>query len=156
QRSEHNLCPESAQLGLHADGGLAEYLLAPAQTCLPYADHVPADHAAVAEPLSVAVRALRRSPVEFGSCVAVFGAGSIGLLAAQVARAAGASTVIVVEPHPGRRALAERLGADAAVAPEDAAPALGDLPRHGPDIAIEAAGSAEAVRSAIRLLRPGG
>jgi (R,R)-butanediol dehydrogenase/meso-butanediol dehydrogenase/diacetyl reductase len=156
-RREFQLCDKLATLGLMADGGLAEQLLAPAYMCIPYDDGVPAEQAALAEPLSVAVRALRRARFSPGMTVGIVGAGAVGLLAMQVARAAGAEAVIVVEPHQSRRDLAMQLGADAAVSPQESEEAAQAATRGaGLDVTVEAGGSPAAAGSAIRLARRGG
>lgn len=157
QRHDYQLCPQLACLGLMADGGLAEQMLAPAFMCVPFADHVSAESAALAEPLSVAVRAVTRGGVALGSSVAVVGAGTIGLLAVQAARIAGATSVVAVERLESRRRLALQVGADAAVAPEEAPDVARDLTRGvGVDVTIEAAGNPKAAAAAVRLVRPGG
>jgi threonine dehydrogenase-like Zn-dependent dehydrogenase len=107
------------------------------------------DEAALAEPLAVAVRALRRGGLRSGERVTVVGAGAIGLLAVQAAAASGAGGVAVVEPLLERRALAIRLGASRAVPPGEA----GALEA---DVAIECAGTASAIDTALQALRPGG
>ena len=156
-RGTYALCPMLATLGQQADGGLAEEMLAPAYLCVPYSDHLPADTAALAEPLSVAVRAIQRAGIGPGSSVAVIGAGSIGLLIVQAARIAGAETIVAVEHHEHRRSLATLLGATAAVAPEDAAELADDLTSGIRfDATLEAAGNARAARAAIDLARKGG
>jgi (R,R)-butanediol dehydrogenase/meso-butanediol dehydrogenase/diacetyl reductase len=149
RRGEVTRCPELGALGLHGDGGLAELCNAPARICLPVPDTVTDDEAALAEPLAVAVRALRRGGLSSGERVAVVGAGAIGLLAVQAAAASGAGGVAVVEPRPERRALAIRLGASRAVPPGEA----GALEA---DVAIECAGTASAIDTALQALRPGG
>ena len=111
RRGEVTRCPALGALGLHGDGGLAELCNAPARMCLPVPDTVADDEAALAEPLAVAVRALRRGGLRPGERVAVVGAGAVGLMAVQAAAAFGADSVAVVEPLPERRALAMRLGA---------------------------------------------
>lgn len=156
-RHDYQLCPSLCSLGLMADGGLAEQLLAPAYMCIPYGDHVPAEHAALAEPLSVAVRATRRAGITLGTTVGIMGAGTVGLLCVQAARLAGARTVVVVERHEARRKLALKLGADVAVAPEEALTAGLDLTGGiGLDVTIEAAGNAAAAAFAVTLARRGG
>ena len=125
RRGEVTRCPALGALGLHGDGGLAELCNAPARMCLPVPDTVADDEAALAEPLAVAVRALRRGGLRPGERVAVVGAGAVGLMAVQAAAAFGAGSVAVVEPLPERRALALRLGADRAVPPDEAAGAGG-------------------------------
>ncbi|WP_020578172.1 alcohol dehydrogenase catalytic domain-containing protein [Actinopolymorpha alba] len=163
RRGDYALCVSLRSTGQGADGGLAEEMLAPARICLPYADSLAADVAALAEPTSVAVRAVRRARLdgaggkERGATVAVVGGGTIGLLVAQVARLAGAARIAVVEPVPARRALAERLGADLAVAPDQAREALADFSGGvGADVVFEAGGKPAAVRGAVEWTRKGG
>jgi (R,R)-butanediol dehydrogenase/meso-butanediol dehydrogenase/diacetyl reductase len=139
------------------DGGLAEQMLAPASMCLPYDGGLPAEEAALAEPLSVALRAIRRGGVRPGGSVAIIGAGTIGLLAIQAARVAGAERVAIIERLPERRQLALRLGATVACSPDEGPDAILDLTDgFGPDVAIEAAGNPEAAAAAVRLARRGG
>jgi (R,R)-butanediol dehydrogenase/meso-butanediol dehydrogenase/diacetyl reductase len=142
-------CPSLGALGLHGDGGLAMLCNAPARMCLPVPDSVADDEAALAEPLAVAVRALRRGGLRPGERVAVVGLGAVGLMAVQAAAAFGAESVAVVEPLPERRALAMRLGADREISPGDAAALEAD-------VAVECAGSPAAVETAVRALRAGG
>ncbi len=149
RRGEVTRCPALGALGLHGDGGLAELCNAPARMCLPVPDTVADDEAALAEPLAVAVRALRRGGLQPGERVAVVGAGAVGMLAVQAAAAFGAGSVAVAEPLPERRALAVRLGADSAVPPDEAAGLEAD-------VAVECAGSRGAVQTAVQALRSGG
>jgi (R,R)-butanediol dehydrogenase/meso-butanediol dehydrogenase/diacetyl reductase len=149
QRGEVTRCPALGALGLHGDGGLAELCNAPARMCLPVPDTVADDAAALAEPLAVAVRALRRGGLRPGERVAVVGAGAVGLMAVQAAAAFGAGSVAAVEPLPQRRALAVCLGAGRAVPPDDA----GALEA---DVAVECAGTPSAIQTALQALRSGG
>ena len=149
RRGEVTRCPQLGGLGLHGDGGLAELCNAPARMCLPLPDTVADDEAPLVETLAVAVRALRRGMLRPGEQVAVVGAGAVGLMAVQAARAFGAGSVAVVEPLAGRRSLACRLGADRAVPPDDVAALQAD-------VAVESAGRPHAVATAVRALRSGG
>jgi (R,R)-butanediol dehydrogenase/meso-butanediol dehydrogenase/diacetyl reductase len=149
RRGELTRCPALGALGLHGDGGLALRCNAPARMCLPVPGTVADDEAALAEPLAVAVRALRRGGLRPGERVAVIGAGAVGLMAVQAAAAFGADSVAVAEPLPARRALAMRLGADGAVAPDEASALEAD-------VAVECAGSPGAVQTALQALRSGG
>jgi len=149
RRGEVIRCPSLGALGLHADGGLAGLCNAPARMCLPVPDSVPDDDAALAEPLAVAVRALRRGRLQPGERVAIVGAGAVGLMALQAAIAFGAESAVVIEPLPERRALAMRLGADRHVPAGDAAAV-------DADVAVECAGSPAAVETAVQALRAGG
>jgi (R,R)-butanediol dehydrogenase/meso-butanediol dehydrogenase/diacetyl reductase len=156
-RRSFQLCRDFASIGLMADGGLAEVMVVPSYMCIPIHSSVQPDTAVLAEPLAVAVRSVRRGAVKPGSSVAIFGAGCVGLLTLQVARAAGANTVLVVEPLADRRQLALDLGADIAVDPASAAEATGEITAGiGVDVAFEAAGVPAAAEAAVRLIRKGG
>ncbi|MEU7836093.1 alcohol dehydrogenase catalytic domain-containing protein [Nonomuraea sp. NPDC049129] len=155
-RGEYPLCERGAALGLQDDGGLAEYLVAPAARCVPLPDGLPPAVAVFAEPAAVAVRALDKAGDVSGAVVAVVGAGAVGLLVAEVARCRGAATVVAVDPDAGRRALARSFGL-VGVAPEAALEAVRELTDgRGADAVVESAGPAAAVESALSLCRRGG
>ena len=157
RRHEEGLCARHAVVGLHADGGLSEYVASKAATCVPVPDGLDADVAALAEPTSVAVRALRKVPYPVGSNVLVVGAGTIGLLVIQVARNSGASTVVAVDTKPRRRDLALALGADFASEPDGLEKLLSEATGGvGPDVVIECSGVPGLARQAIRMTRRGG
>jgi (R,R)-butanediol dehydrogenase/meso-butanediol dehydrogenase/diacetyl reductase len=157
RRGDSQLCVHLASLGLMGDGGLAQVMLAPASMCAPVSDAVPLAFAALAEPLSVAVRAVRRAGVGPGGTVGVIGSGTVGLLCIQVARRAGAEMVVAVEALEQRRRLALQLGATMAVAPEEAPDAVfAQTGGVGLDTTVEAAGSARAALAAMALTRRGG
>lgn len=158
RRHSPNLCEKLAALGLSGDGGLAEYCCVPEEMCVVLPAGLTLEEAAFAEPLAVAVRAIRRSRLGFGEHVAVVGAGSIGLLAIQVARAAGAAQVIAVDPVQWKRELALKLGAHAVLDPQAAgfSASLRGLVSVGPDVVVEASGSGEAIRLALGQVRKGG
>lgn len=119
--------------------------------------------AAILEPVTVAVHAVRRTPLRLGDRAVVIGAGPIGLLVLQAAKAAGAGLVAVLEPAAERRALASQLGADLVLDPtaypdtpavlEQLAPTLGGA---GADIVYECAGIAPTIQTAVDLCRRGG
>ncbi|MGF1597602.1 MAG: zinc-binding dehydrogenase [Acidimicrobiales bacterium] len=116
------------------------------------------DEAALAEPVAVAVHAVARSGQLLGDVVAVVGAGTIGVLVAQVARAAGASRVVAIDPAPARQELVCSFGADAAFGP---GPDVGRwLADHddglGADVVYECAGRPDAVTAAVGAARRGG
>jgi (R,R)-butanediol dehydrogenase/meso-butanediol dehydrogenase/diacetyl reductase len=158
QRHQVTLCENLSALGLTCDGGLAEYCKVPEAMCFPVDLAVPPEYIALAEPLSVAVRALRKGRLGLGETVAVMGAGTIGLFALQAALHGGAGEVIVVEPLAWRRELALQLGASAVIDPhaDDPVEALRDLTRIGPDVVIEASGSATVIPIAIDAARKAG
>ena len=159
RRHQVNLCQNMAALGLAGDGGLADYCSAPATMCERVPDGVSDAAGALAEPLAVAVRAVRRGRLLLGETVVVVGAGAVGLLAMQAARSAGASDVFVVERSAARKKLAADLGAAAVLDPGDGdtAERLRDLTGGvGPDLVIESAGGAGTWVFAAGLVRRGG
>jgi L-gulonate 5-dehydrogenase len=153
-----NLCPKRTALGIDVDGGFAELVRLPARCCWPVADSVPDDEAVMTEPLAVVVRAVNRGTPKQGETAAVVGAGSLGLLALQVLRAAGAR-VLVVSRSARRFDFARELGAAEthALADGPAEPVARRFSgREGVDLVVETAGTAEAVNHALALVRPGG
>lgn len=159
KRNQHPLCDSLAALGLMGDGGLAEYCRLPVNMAVKLPNALSDDHAAMAEPLAVAVRAVRRGRMLAGETVAVFGGGTIGLFCLQVARAAGAAEVFVVEPLANRRDLALQLGASAVIDPrhEDVPRMLRSYTRGiGPDLVLEASGGVPVTPVAIQSARKGG
>jgi len=103
------LCREGGILGLHAPGGLAEWVDVPAYALHRVPPGIDPVVASLAEPLAVAVRAVGRARVAARSRLLVIGAGSVGLLCGLAARALGAHVAIAAR-HPAQRAAAERLG----------------------------------------------
>jgi (R,R)-butanediol dehydrogenase/meso-butanediol dehydrogenase/diacetyl reductase len=104
------LCPQLAVIGLMLDGALAEAVNVPASMCAELRAGLPDEAGALAESLSVAIRAVRRAGTVAGIDVQVFGAGTIGLMTGQVARAAGARSVTLRDPSPARLQRAEAMG----------------------------------------------
>lgn len=150
-----NLCPQVRFAG-HGDqdGALAEFLAWPSALLHPLPDDLTDADGALLEPLGVAIHALDLGHVRVGATVGVVGCGPIGLLLVQVARAAGATTVVAVDPLPHRREAARRLGADRVLGPEEAAGSA-DVVAGGVDVAFEVAGTNDAVDTAIAAARPG-
>ncbi len=142
-----------------ATGGYAEYQLLPEWRPTVIPDNVPDEVAALTEPCSVAVRAVRRSAIRLGDTVAVLGAGPIGMLVVQAAMAAGATRVLVSEPAPARAAAAMDLGADAVINPveEDAVARLVELTDgHGPEVVFDCAGLQDTLQQAFDATRRNG
>lgn len=158
KRHEITLCDKLAILGLMGHGGLAEYCKVPVEMCIQLPASLSLEHAALAEPLSVAVRAVRKSRLRVGETVAIFGGGTIGLFCLQIALSAGASAVYVVEPVPQRREIAMQLGAAGVIDPKAADPIseLRRLTKIGPDVVLEACGVPEVIPTTIEAARKAG
>jgi 2-desacetyl-2-hydroxyethyl bacteriochlorophyllide A dehydrogenase len=106
---EH-VCMNLKLLGIETDGGFAEYVCAPSERVYKIPDTIPDLVASIIEPTAVAVHSVHAAALEGGERVAVIGAGPIGLLIAQAARAAGAGELWILEPDPFRLELAKTLG----------------------------------------------
>jgi (R,R)-butanediol dehydrogenase/meso-butanediol dehydrogenase/diacetyl reductase len=138
-------------------GGFARSLTVQAGRVLPAHPDLTDEEAAQVEPATVAFHGVRRARIAPGDSVVVQGAGPIGLFALQFARAAGAGSVLVVEPSEARRQVALALGASAASTPEEAADAVQDRTRGiGADVVIECAGVPRLLQTAADLTRTGG
>lgn len=135
------------QVGLHA-----EYAAVALSTLRVMPDGTdPADAVLVAgDTLGVPVRGVRRAPAPEGARVLVIGLGPVGLATVAVRSFLG-NEVVAIEPSPERRALAERLGAAATVAPGEALP---DGPE--PAVVVEASGRPESVALALKTVVRGG
>lgn len=156
--SNKNLCLARTALGIDVDGCFAELVRVPARCCWPAPAGVADEDLVLTEPLAVAVRAVGRADLRSGETVAVVGAGTLGLLAVQVA-CGHEARVLVVSRSARRFALAKDLGAEATHAVDDGpldARARAFSGREGVDCVIETAGTAEAVNHALALVRPGG
>lgn len=150
RQGRYNLCPDVRFFATPPiDGAFCEYVVVPADFAYPVPESVSDDAAALMEPLSVGIWANRKAGVGAGSRVLVAGAGPIGLVVTQVARAFGAAEVVVSDLAEPRLAAARRLGATATVQPGEP---LGDEF----DAFIDCSGAAPAVAAGIRAVRRAG
>ena len=134
----------------------AEYVVMEEWEPVPIPEGVSDEAAALCEPCSVAVHAVRLSELRLGDSVAVLGAGPIGLFCLQAAKAAGAGAVFVSEPVPARAKAALELGADAVVDPssEDMVARIVSLTGgDGPDVVFDCAGVGSTLDQAMTLVR---
>ncbi|QIS18641.1 zinc-dependent alcohol dehydrogenase family protein [Nocardia terpenica] len=146
-----NLCENWGAVGDTVDGAMAEYVRVPAANCHRLPGHVPDPHGALVEPLSCAVHGFDVLPRELGSHYLIYGAGTMGLLMLQLAVAAGAASVCVVDVNTARLEVARRLGADAAVAAAD------ELDRpEGWEVVIDCTGAIAAIEDGLARVRRGG
>ncbi len=139
-------------------GGFAPFMGLKAERVIAIPHGIDTDDAALIEPASVAFHAVRRSCLKVGDIVCVVGCGPIGLLTAQVAKAAGAGLVIAVEPDEARRALALQTGSDLAVAPGDEFESILHEVTDGlrADVAFDCAGIPQTLQQSVDMVRRGG
>lgn len=103
-------CSDYNYLGSRCDGGFSEYVVAPIWNLVPAPDEIPLEVAAMCEPAAVAYHAVTRGRILPGENVLVVGAGTIGLIVAMWARAAGAARVLLSDISPQNLELAHKLG----------------------------------------------
>ena len=142
-----------------AFSGYAEYILMKDWQPSAVPEAVTDITASMVEPMAAALHGVRRSRMVEGDTVAVFGAGPLGLFALQVAKAWGASKVIVSEPAPARAKAALELGADAVLDPttSDVVAEMAELTDgRGPHVIIEAAGAKPTLQQALEAVRQKG
>jgi len=159
-----NLCDRRRVLGVaceefRQEGAFAEYVAVPARILYRIPEGVSFEHAAMVEPISVAVHAVNRTPVRLNDTAVVIGAGVIGLLVVQALRAAGCGRIIAVDLSPTRLELAGELGADEVLRSDevDVVEAVRERTGgRGADIAVEAVGIDQTVRTAVDCVRKGG
>lgn len=154
-----NLCAEYHTLGLDVDGGLAEFVLTPASICKPVPDACDDNAAAMAQPLAVALHALRRTHIAAGQSCAVIGIGGIGSFVLAAAAAKGVCPLIAIDIDEHRLESAYRLGADLAIdarSGDVAALVRQATDGEGAHVVVEASGAPEAPASAIAAARRGG
>jgi L-iditol 2-dehydrogenase len=144
-----NLCPERRSIGSYVDGGFAPRLHVPAVNLHRIPEWLDARAAALTEPLACCCQSLPPGTVAAGERVLVVGPGPIGLLAAQVARAAGGEVQVRGTPRDGARlAAAERLGFAVSTS-DDELPA--DV-----DVVVECSGHERGMTAAFEAVRRGG
>ncbi|WP_453985851.1 NAD(P)-dependent alcohol dehydrogenase [Brevibacterium casei] len=148
----YNLCPHMEFYATPpVDGAFQEYVTIQAPFAHPVADEVSDDVAALLEPLSVGIWACRKAEIVPGARVLIAGAGPIGVITTQAARAFGAAEVIVSDPVAERREMAQRFGATSTIDP--AAEAVATL---GVDAFIDCSGAVRAVQEGVRAVRGAG
>jgi L-iditol 2-dehydrogenase len=152
RRGHYNLCPHMRFFGTPpVDGAFCDYVTIGAGYAHRVPDSVSDDAAALCEPLSVGIAAVRKAGLDGGSRVLITGAGPIGIVLVQLARAYGATDIVVSDPDEARRAQAKQFGATAVLDPT--VEPIGDL---GVDAFIDASGAPRAVVDGIHAVRPAG
>ncbi|PKZ65762.1 NAD(P)-dependent alcohol dehydrogenase [Gordonia terrae] len=149
KRGDYHLCPRMRFYATPpVDGAFAEFVTIGADFAHPVPPEVSDEAAALFEPLSVGIAAMRKAEVAAGGSVLIAGAGPIGLMVAQVARASGLTRIVVSEPDEQRRLRARDFGATTLITPGT------EIERV--DAFVDASGVAGAVREGLSRVRPGG
>lgn len=157
KRGEYNRCFRLRVLGCQSDGAFTKYV-AIDERWIHRLNSLSYEEGAMVEPLAVAIHAVERGGVKMGDEVAVLGAGAIGLLTLQVAKAVGASKVIATDLVDWRLKVAEELGADVVLNPsrDDVVKEALSITKGGVDVAFEAVGSQAVLQTALKIVKKGG
>jgi len=158
RHGQYHICDQLKVMGFQTNGAGQEYFPVNAGMVLKVPSTVSADQAAMVEPISVAVHALRRGGLAAGMKVLVLGAGTIGNLVAQVARASGAADVMITDVSSYKLDKARACGIPHGVntAEEDLGAAI--LSAFGPDkadLVLECVGTQDTITQAVSLARKG-
>ncbi len=154
----YNICEQLRVIGCQSTGAMAEYLALPASLCVRLPDAFTFDQGAMLEPLAVGIHAARRAGDIRGKHVLTLGAGTIGNLAAQAARALGAAEVMITDVSDARLALARDCGVTHTVnvAREELSAALerawGEARA---DVILECVGTQSTMEQAVQVARKG-
>jgi L-gulonate 5-dehydrogenase len=153
---KRNCCANLAIIGIHREGGFAEYVTAPAQNLNVIPHGLDDFHAAFAEPVAIGVQGCRRGMLTAADTVLVLGAGPIGLAMVEVARAIGA-TVYSTDISPERLATAADLGAIPVQGGDGLLNRVLALTNgEGMPVVMETTGAAAAMEATVDLVAAGG
>ena len=154
----YHICDHLKVMGFQTGGAAQEFFPVPAEKVLKLPPGISADQAAMIEPVSVAVHALGRAGNVSGRQVLVLGAGTIGNLVGQVAKAKGARKVIITDISEYKLEKARLSGLDAAINPQKedlGAAILGEFGPDKADLILECVGAQETISQAVALARKG-
>lgn len=153
-----HFCENMTGIGTTVNGGFAEYCTLQAKQAYKLKDEMPLEWGALAEPVACCLHGIDLSRISPGDTVLIIGAGTIGLMMMQMAKSAGASRVVVVEPVEEKRKSAYALGAALCIDPatEDPAVCMHAAGIPPVDVSIECVGLSKTVLEAIRLCGRGG
>ncbi len=158
QHGQYHICESLKVMGFQTDGAAQEYFALPADMVLKLPENISLDQAAMIEPIAVTVHALSRGGGAAGKRVIVLGAGTIGNLTAQVAKASGAKQVMITDLSDYKLAKAKECGIDIAV--NAGRENLGDaIAQHfgseKADLILECVGVEPTMTSAVQYARKG-
>jgi threonine dehydrogenase-like Zn-dependent dehydrogenase len=143
-------------IGVTHDGALAEFIKVRADRIHKLPDSVSFEEAALVEPLSNGVQAVRTSGLKVGDSAAVFGAGPIGLMTIQSLKATGTSYIYAIEPIETKQKIALELGADEVFDPKRWGKIIKLTNKIGPDYVFDCVGLPETIMTSMQLVKMGG
>ncbi|MCA1187397.1 MULTISPECIES: zinc-dependent alcohol dehydrogenase family protein [Saccharopolyspora] len=152
RKGKGNLCEPWQAIGISSPGGAAEYVQVQAKKCYPLPEGISPTAAALIEPLSCAVHGLDKAPHDLTDDVLIYGAGTMGLLLAQLLKRAGVRSLSVVDRRQDRLAVAESMGVSAIATDASAL----DEAAEGWDLVVDATGVIAAIEDGLGRVRKAG
>jgi L-iditol 2-dehydrogenase len=157
RRGEWRRCPQYRQIGFHASGGYAEYLLVPVRNLYELPESVSFEQGSLLEPLSLALAVSAMAQPRVASTAVILGAGPIGLNCLAALKASGVARILCLDLRSNRLDLARSWGATATFSDAgELAKVATQLHPEGTDLVIEATGNEDMVRFGTTLTRFGG
>ena len=159
ERGDTHLCAQRQIFGMHRPGAFAEFVNVPARCLIPWPENLPAEAAALAEPLANGIHVVNLTRHLPAATALVLGAGPIGLFCQQALQVLRGSRVFVADLSPERLAIAKKLGAAGVINPreQDAAKViLAATGGEGADLVVDAVGALATKKTSLEALRPGG
>ena len=155
------ICLSRRVIGIHTEGGLAEFLKVPAKNLVSLPENIPFDQGGIAvDAVATPFHAItNRGSLKTGEKVAIFGCGGLGIHGVQIAKVCGASLVIAVDTIDSALERAKKVGADEVINPKKEKPIekikemTGGI---GVDLALEFIGLRETIDQAVGCVRVGG
>lgn len=149
----NHYCEHMTGYGTTVDGGFAEFCAVDAQQVYKLGEHTTFEQGAMTEPVACCLHGIDMCNIRPGSNVVVFGGGMIGLLMMQLAKLAGATKVVLLEPVEGKRKVAEQLGADLTIDSihEDVPARLAEAGIGNIDVVVECVGKPVTIEQAIQI-----
>ncbi|MEA5002587.1 MAG: alcohol dehydrogenase catalytic domain-containing protein [Christensenella sp.] len=154
------LCADFTQIGIHIDGGFAEYVKVPWKNLYKVPDEVSDEKAAFIEPLTATLNASKKMECQIARSVVVIGCG-LGIIHAKLAKLRGAAPVIIVGDNAERLAMAKEMGAaditiDITTGIDVVEEVMKITNGVGADYALEAVGNSKPYEQAFKMIRRGG
>lgn len=156
--NQMHICENTIVLGVDVDGCFAQYICIPEENAILNDENIPLPQLAILEPLGNAVHTLMAQDVQ-NKTVVISGAGPIGIMAVDVAKAMGAKSVIAIDIVDYRLKQAKSIGADDVINPlhENVIEKVYEFfGKNGADVVCEMSGNAKALKQALSFVKPGG
>lgn len=155
------ICLSRRVIGIHTEGGLAEFLKIPAENLVGLPENIPFDQGGIAvDAVATPFHAVtNRGALKVGEKVAVFGCGGLGIHGVQISKVCGASLVIALDTIDSALERAKKVGADEVINPrtEESSKKIKELTGGmGVDLAVEFIGLKETIEQAVGCIRVGG